>query len=230
MKRNSIIVLSLLFSVLFVSGCSNSLKQTQSGYLGDYTQLKPSAEYDDTLIYQAEGFDGKTLKQVSKIQLVPFEVWLTQKQSKSLNTEQVRLLVMSFHQKLLKKIPKQFKIVNSADSDTLVIKGAFTGVTLNDPEVSVGDFVPIKLVFNAGNTAYLNATGQKNVITEVSIEVEFLLGQSNERVFAMTATKVLDATVQKTGEDNVKAVESVLDLWIDNFVNKLEQVKKNNAI
>jgi hypothetical protein len=83
----------------------------------------------------------------------------------------------------------------------------------------------VRLVLNAGNAAYLNVTNQKDVITEVSIEVEFLLGRNSKRVFAMTATKQLDLTMGESGDDGFKVVTAVLDLWVDNFIKKLASIR-----
>ena len=83
------------------------------------------------------------------------------------------------------------------------------------------------MVLNAGNAAYLNITDKKDVITTVSIEVELLQGLTQERIFALIATKKIDTTIANSGVDNVAAVKDLLDLWVNNFIVKLTKTRAN---
>jgi hypothetical protein len=42
----------------------------------------------------------------------------------------------------------------------------------------------------------------------------------------MTASKEVEGTIDKNGNDNVKAVTEVLDIWIDNFIRRLKKVRE----
>ena len=128
--------------------------------------------------------------------------------------------------RIRKNVSDHLREIQEADENTLTIRGAFSGIKFSDPELSVTDFVPFRIVLNAGNAAYLMATEQKDVFTEISIETEFLLGTDSHRVFAMTASKEVEGTIDKNGNDNVKAVTEVLDIWIDNFIRRLKKVRE----
>jgi hypothetical protein len=217
-----------LFSLCVVlSGCSNAPKQIQSGFLGDYSQFTKSQNYKDTSTYSSPNFNKEMLAQVKQIKLVPFEIWVKHDNTDGINTEQLTKLHIYFHETLKLALQKNYQITEAANEETLTIRGAFSGVKLMEPEISATDFLPIKLVFNAGNSAYLKSTDQKDIISEVSIEVEFLLGNQGERVFAMTASKQLDMTVSNSEEGNLKAVKSVMDIWINNFIKKLAEVNQS---
>jgi len=219
-----------VFSVLLM-GCASRLNQVKSGFLDDYSQLKNSNDFDNTKVFQATGFDQNTLANIKEIKIVPFEIWIQpspNSQMAILNPQRLQELSAYFHQRLKQALQKDYQLVDVTSSETLTIQGAFSNIKLSDPKLSVTDFIPIRLVLNAGNAAYLNVTNQKDVITEVSIEVEFLLGETSKRVFAMTATKKMDLTMGQGG-DGFKAVSEVLDIWIDNFVKKLSNIRHNGS-
>jgi hypothetical protein len=220
-----------VFSVL-LSGCASNLNQVQSGFLGDYSKLKASKNYDNTKTFQAKGFDQNTLAAIKEIKLVPFEIWLkpsSKDDAVLFNTQRLQELSRYFHDKLKQALQDNYQLVEVASLDTLIIQGAFSNIKLSAPELSVTDLIPVRLVLNAGNAAYLQVTNQKDVITEVSIEVEFILGKNSKRVFAMTATKQMDLTMGQNDDDGFKAVAEVLDTWIENFVKKLAIIRHTES-
>jgi hypothetical protein len=217
------ILIGLMFVIsLSLIGCTAAPKQIQSGFLKDYSMLKKSTEFKNTSVYHSADFDLKTLKNIEEIYLVPFEIWLNQDNLIGIDDQQLRDLHHYFHKNLKQALQQKYRIVDKASVNSLTIRGAFTGINLTNPELTVSDFLPIKLVFNAGNTAYLSSTDQKDIISSVSIEVEFLMGTTNSRVFAMTAIKKLDLTVSDSKEGNFESVTNVLDVWIENFMKKID--------
>lgn len=216
----------LLMLCLVLSGCSSTIPQVRSGFLGDYSQLKQSEQYENTRIYQAPGFDRSILAQVTEIKLVPFEVWINQSETGGINTEQWQRLHHYFHATLKQALQPNYRMVTDAGENTLTIRGAFSGVKFSTPDLSVMDLVPFRVVLNAGKAVYLLATEQREVISQVSIETEFLLGPNPNLVFAMTATKQLGVTVNEDNSGNFAAVTEVLDLWVAQFIEELAQARK----
>ena len=217
----------LFISILCISGCSSTLRPVQSGFLGDYSQLKSSKKFDDTQIYRAPQFNKESLAQVTKIHLVPFEIWFKQDSAENvlkINPRKLTQLSQYFHTQMSLKLEKNYEIVDKITNETLIIQGAFSDIKVTTPGISVTDFIPVRVVLNAGNAAYLTMTSQQDVITEVAIEVEFLAGSDNARLFAMTASKQMDLTVAME-DGNTQAVKLVLDTWIDNFVTTLAEVR-----
>jgi len=229
MNNSQLLCIVTLVLSTFLSGCASHLNQVQSGFLGDYSKLKMSENYANTKVFHAKSFDRKSLAAIKEIKLVPFEIWIkssSKDDSVVLNTQRLQELSRYFHDKLRRALQNDYILVDVASQNTLTIQGAFSNIKLTAPEMSVTDFIPVRLILNAGNAAYLNVTNQKDMITEVSIEVEFLFGKNSNRVFAMTATKQLDLTMGQSGDDGFKIITEVLDTWIDNFVKKLTSVSQ----
>ncbi|NQZ80908.1 MAG: DUF3313 domain-containing protein [Colwellia sp.] len=230
--NNKLLSITIFVFSVVLSGCASNLNQVQSGFLSDYSKLKASKDYDNTKVFQATGFDQTTLAAVKEIKLVPFEIWIKPSSKNDvvlLNTQRLQELSRYFHDKLKQALQNDYQLVDVASPNTLTIQGAFSNIKLSAPELSVTDFIPLRLVLNAGNAAYLQVTNQQDVITEVSIEVEFLLGETAKRVFAMTATKQMELTMGQSGDDGFKVVSEVLDTWIANFVTKLADTRQTTT-
>ena len=229
MKIKSPLIPSALLALFLLSGCAANTTQQHSGYFADYNGFIDSEKYDYTKTYAVDASDRETLAQITAIHLVPFEMWLSASSNANFNPQQLAGLSRYFHAQLGRQLKASgFDITNRAAAGTLTIKGAFSGISFSAPALAPTDFIPFRIVLNAGNAAYLQVTDKKDVITEVSIEAEFLIGAQQQRIFALIATKYVDATVANSGADNVLAVQQLLDVWVTNFVAELTEIKSKN--
>ncbi|KAF7768864.1 hypothetical protein PCIT_a3380 [Pseudoalteromonas citrea] len=214
-----------------ISACS-SLQHTKTGFLDSYELLKPNDEYPDTLMYRSTQFDKAQLQQVKTIYLPKFEIWLTANdnaQFLAVNQSHIVKLSNYMQSQLQEKLLPYYQVVTekpaALNSQILTIKGAFTNIDFQETSLDVRDFVPVKLVYNAGKTAYLAATEQTEAVTSVSLESAFYIGSGVQPVFMMTASKQLESVVKANGEENVQAVKAILDIWINNFVTGMTKNK-----
>jgi len=230
MYRSKWAVAIVATAVMLLSACQSTTKQASSGFLQNYQGFADSSEYDNTKVFKAKGFSADSLKAVNSFKIEPFEIWLTGEKVAQFNPSQLRALSSYFHKKLETTfLNNGLKVVQQAQDDSIIIRGAFTNVKLNDPELSATDFIPFRIVLNAGNAAYLEMTDKKDVVTEVSVEMEMVDGKNQQRLFAMMATKYLDDTVANSGEENIRAVKQVLDQWVENFASKLAALRNNKV-
>jgi len=218
-----------IIALILLSGCASTTKHQQSGFIKNYDDFVTSTNYDNTKIYRAKGFGRESIAKLKEIKLVPFEIWINPEPDSHFNPQQLVGLSRYFNNSLRTKLFENgFNVVEKVNVGTLTLRGAFTGVKFTSPELSATDFIPFRIVLNAGNAAYLKMSAQKDVITNVSIELEFLQGVDQQRVFALLATKSVDATIANSGEDNITAVQALLDHWADNFVEKLVEIRTSN--
>jgi len=219
-------LLSALLGLIILSGCASTTTQQHSGFLDNYAQLTDSKQYQYTKVYSAPHFNSADYATLTKLHLAPFEMWLKASGKQQFNPQQLAELSRYFSATLAAKLTaKGYLLVSQPSAEALSIRGAFSNIELLTPQLSPTDFIPFRVVLNAGNAAYLNITDKKDIISSVSIEVEFLQGLPQRRVFAMIATKQVDVTVANNGSDNLSAVTKVLDQWIDNFVRKITAIR-----
>ncbi len=224
-KQFTTICLTVI-TLLVISGCATTTQQKKTGFLGSYEQFIDSKQYKFTKIYQEKTFSDTDIAAITTIKLHPFELWIDNSSSENFNPQQLAELSSYFTRTLRAKLKaKNYHLVDTPTADTLTIRGAFSNIQFTAPPLSPTDFIPFRIVLNAGNAAYLNITDKKDIITTVSIEVEFLHGPAQRRVFAMLATKHLEVTVANNGTDNLAAVTTILNKWIDNFVKKISDLR-----
>ncbi|KKE82668.1 hypothetical protein N481_24105 [Pseudoalteromonas luteoviolacea S4047-1] len=210
--------------VCIVSACASSSNNTRSGFLPNYDVLLPSDDYEDTNLFVDSTFNREALSKIKVLYIPQFEVWINASESEFLNINPRHVAKLSHYMQsqMQDKLSPYYQVVTtkpaSADDTVLTIEGAFTDVQFEPISLQVRDFVPIRLVYNAGKTAYLAATEQTEALTHVSLESAFYLGSSQNPVVMMTAHKELDAVLKADGTENVETVKAVLDVWINNFV------------
>lgn len=210
---------------LILTGCATTTNSNNSGYLNNYSQLVPLENYPNTFAYMARDFDDQYLRATQKVHIQPFEVWLDENNLEGINLGQMTDFIGYFQTQLKQQLMTHYQVVDTPDENTLVIQGAFTKAKTQSPDLSAADILPFRIVMNAGNVAYLKATGQKDMVSEVGIEVKFTQGVSNRLLFAMTANKELDVTVEDSVSGNSEAVKKVLLEWATNFAKHIRKVK-----
>lgn len=217
-------VLACVF--LMLSGCKSTSKTTKTGFLGDYSELAPSSSYPNTDVFISPDFNRDLLAKINKVHIQDFHLLLPKQSASLIGSSQLQDVVVYFSETLKNRLADDYQIVDGAATDVLSIRGALTNININEPEMSITDVLPFRVVINAGNAAYLEATGQQDLITQVGLEAEFTMGELNRRVFAMSAIKKLDTTVDEGAEGNVQAVKQVIDTWINNFVSALKDIRQ----
>lgn len=223
--------LCIITALALLAGCSSTIDTTKSGFLPDYRLLTPSDKYPDTNLYVSDELKNGALKNVSTIYLPHFEVWIKAKEQKFLyiHPQKVAKLSTYMRDQLQAKLSPNFNVVLTQpakrDDSVLTITGAFTEVNFSETSMGVRDFIPVKLVYNAGKTAYLAATEQTEALTKVSLESAFYIGENNKPALMMSAHKEVELVLQQNGGENIKAVKGILDNWIDNFVNAINKAK-----
>jgi len=225
----------LLFVVVFItaistSGCINITDQQKSGFLKNYDDFVDVSDPDYTKVYRAPNFNITMLANIRKIKLVPFEMWITPGPQAKFTTEQLKALSNYLNQQLtIKLTANNYQVVKRVGPNTMTIRGALSAVKFESSELSPLDFVPFRIVVNAGNYAYLQIMDQKDVTTKVSLEIEFLQGVRRQRVIAAISTKYVDTTIANSGIDNMKAVQSLLDDWAESFVKRLVGIRQEHS-
>jgi len=220
------ILSTLLVSALVLGGCMNITDQQQSGFLKNYEGFEDVYDPDYTKVYRSENFTIDMIADMERIRLVPFEMWVTPSPEANFTSEELEELSQYFHKQMGDRlVANNYKLVKLAGPRTITIQGAFSGVKFDDPELMPQDFIPFRMVLNAGNFAYLQITDKSDVTTKVSVEIEFLKGIRRERILAAISTKYVDNTIANSGIDNMTVVKALLDMWAEKFVDRMVEIR-----
>lgn len=220
------VIVSFVYCItglIVLSGCSATMPKTQSGFIDDYEYFSPLNGDTNTLVYSDPSFNAESLRSYQKVYVAPVELWLDGNGTHSVNPIELTYAAHKFTQSLRTMLQQHYTLVATPQDDTLEIRAAITRIKFGTPQTNALDFIPFRIVMNAGNAVYLNATGQSDIITQVSLEAEFVSEQ--KRVFAISATKSLEDSLADNGEDNINAIQDVLNVWVTNFDKRLRALK-----
>jgi hypothetical protein len=106
---------------------------------------------------------------------------LDQQDTLPLNLSQLTELSRYFQNQFESKLSPGYQIRDIADEETLTIRGAFTAIKLAAPNMSVTDFIPIRLVINAANAVHLNATNQSDLIVKFRLKPNLVSAKIQNR-------------------------------------------------
>ena len=179
----------MFFVALFLFGFSfqSDAEGVQgSGFLTDYSKLKPGPESDPDqsgfdFIYEKEGFD---LKKYDKI-MIDRVVFFLKKDAEyqGIDPDELKELADSFHQAFFDALGDDYPIVTEPGQGVLRIRSAIT------------DLVPTKRALNlltsVGPTGFAYSTfkrittGVHAYVGEATLEAEFLDSETNEQLSAL---------------------------------------------
>ncbi|MFT7677894.1 MAG: hypothetical protein ACI8QC_001880 [Planctomycetota bacterium] len=161
--------------LLFLASCAN-LPLTETGFLGDYSQLKPAPELEvwgipDTVhAFRSEGLDQPGFDSI----LVEPAVWSpSEKHGYRPSEERTQWLLDEYTSCLEKILSENYELVDSAGSGTLRVRPALTAVEPANPWINA----PMTLLLLPADMGGLSG------------EIEVLDGLTGERLFAMTARR-----------------------------------------
>ncbi len=215
-------------AALLLFGCTTTdqLKiKGASGFLGDYTDLKPGTDGEAALIFIDPSADFPRYR---KIYIAPVALWKAEGDSSiaKISTEDQQLLVDYLASSLKDSLSSDYQIVAQPGNDTLTIRTALTEATKSSPVMNVlSKATPIGL--GVTFTKKL-VTGTHTGVGTVGVEAELVDGGTGKRVAAMVDRRAggnsISASMDTWGD-----VKDIFDHWARRFKNRLGQLNNPSA-
>ena len=213
-------------AVLGLTACNttrHARSVTESGFLGDYSQLKEGEGDQAKLVYIAPNVDWK---KYTKIYIEPVELWKSDDKDSplgKLSPENQQMLVSFLYTELNNELQKSYTIVSSPGPDTLVLHSAVTEAKKSAPVRNLlTSIVPFGIAANILVTA---AFGTGIGVGEVEVEAELLDGQTNQRLAAAVdrraGTKALRTKFDGTWGD----VKLAFEFWSQRLETRLVELR-----
>lgn len=209
MKYRTLLCTGLVVG-LALAGCSSQTTKPDqfSGFLGDYSQLRPatSASGAPVLRWLAADFDLHKYDSV----LVEKPLFYPRPEP----TEQVSQATLEqiadyLQQAMQRELQGRLRVVEQAEQDTLVLRSAISAVDVSAEGLKVYEVIPIALVTAAASTA----AGTRDRDSEIYVELEALdagSGQPMARVVRKGHGLTLENRSTQLRLDDLKPV---LDSW-----------------
>lgn len=214
--------------VMALAGCQSSqttqpgdvgtAQAQRSGFLGDYSQLKPAPDRDGVELYIDRSVD---YTRYTKLLLDPIQVLATPAPGQPPPApDAVARMSADFQQSLQRALAPTYQVVTAPGPDVLRVRIAITNLQTVKPPTGASDFLPIKALYNAGRAA----AGTSPRLVEMTAEME-ALAPDGRRVVAATATRRGDKTLPQGEQITWAELQSISDYWAGNFRSRLDEMR-----
>jgi hypothetical protein len=194
-----------------------------SGFLGDYSRMSKDVEDRANLVYIKSGVPWTNY---TKIWIKPIEIWRSEDpdapMAKFTPEDQQRLINM-FHTALANTLGTNHAIVEQGGPDVLIIHAALTDARKSKPVIGFVSsvYLPLKLV-SLGKQAI---SGTAIGVGRVTIEAEFLDGQSNERLAALLDTRAGTTAIRSRFSWTWGDIERIFEYWAVRLATRFQEEK-----
>ncbi len=213
-KIQKLLIGTLSVAAIVLAGCagnpatpgSTAAPVSNSGFLSDYSKLRPLEGADGTYRY----IDGSAnLKPYNKILIDPVQVFVTPSPDyKGVQPDVLKRMADAFRMEFVGAMLSGYQVVEKPGPDVLRVRLAITGVQSVKPDLGVTDFIPIKAVFNVAR----DAAGNAPQVAEMSAEAEVL--DANGRVVgAAVSTRKADKTLPQGEKVTWANLQTIAATW-----------------
>jgi hypothetical protein len=197
---------ALVLALLTTAGCGGK-SMVYSGFLDDYSTLRPSAEVEGALYWQDPDM---SLADYDKFMIDPVVVHLhASKDGKSIDPAKLNKLVTDFRRITVEKLSEDYEVVNQAGPGVLRIQAAITDLDANTA------------VLNVHWATKLSGLG----LGGASMEAKATDGESGELVAAVVDSRAgerlaLDMT---SGLKTWGSAQQAMEHWAERFKKRVDK-------
>jgi len=214
-------VLSVL--ALAVAGCSSTKEGNPkdikfSGFLGDYSQLKPGGPGKAAFAYWAPGL---SIVKFTKVMVDPPEAWVSDEQRKKISEENLSYLLTSLDTAMRDSLGAKWELVDRPGPDVLRIRLAIANATSATGALTpFTRIVPFGLITSLGVN---EATGSYLNVGAVNGEMEVVDGGTGKRLAAFVDRREGTGSMGSAFSDWGDVVDAC-HYWSDRLANRLVEL------
>jgi hypothetical protein len=225
--------LFVLLVVTMLAGCASTKEASgpeYSGFLSDYSQLKPEAEDSKALKYVNPQAD---MKKYNKFILERIIVWLKEDaEYKGIDPDAMKAMTDYFHEAIVRELGSEYPIVTEPGPDVLRLrlaitdlvptKTAMTVVVLVTPYATVADL--------ASGAASKGGAGSSPYLGYAGIEAEGIDSETLQPVFSYVEARYGKKYDAENPGQYFKAytdwgyVKDAFDYWAKKFRARLDEI------
>lgn len=201
----------------------DSARLTQSGFLSDYTRLKPVAAMGSIECWRDPRLDAKQFDKVlvSRIvvSLTPPEAAKEGKQ-RTIDPNDIKTLTDYFHGSLVEALKPQMQVVDQAGPRVVVIRIALTDLVPTTVTDSLaGTLIPYGFVAEAGSgVATGRPSGSTPYLGEAGMEMQFRDGANGKIIAECRDTEIGRKYVANMNAGAVGAAQT----WVNGYVSSFQ--------
>lgn len=212
--------LSMGVVALLLAGCAaGGMKDVNTtGFLGDYSQLKPGDGDLAALGYIKPGAD---FKKYDAVMFDRITVWLSpEAKTRGVDPAILKEMTDYYQSALINAVKDGYQVVDQPGPNVLRVRAAITDIKPSNP---VSNTLSTVLPIGAGVAVLAKAATNENIGTgEAATEVEFLDAQSGERVAAIVDRRQGGKMAFRGSWTDTK---DAFDHWAQRFRARLDELR-----
>lgn len=209
---------ALLVTLALLGACKSTPENTQTGFLGDYSQLQPAPDREGVMLYVDRSFD---FRPYTKLMFDPVQVMVQPTpEQPQVPQDVLQRISGQFQESLRANLGPTYQIVNQPGPDVLRVRSAITNIQAAKPPAGAVDYLPIKALYNVGR----EAAGAGPRVAEMQSEIE-VLAPNGKRVIAATATRKGDERLPQGDTITWETLQPITDYWAKNIRTRLDQLR-----
>lgn len=147
-----------------------------SGFLDDYSQLRPDPDRPGAMRYEAPGVN---LGRYTKILVTPIELlYAPDSPHKNISPDELKTITDAFYATLVDELEPAYPVVDRPGEDVLAARIAITGVRMENKKRPLLGYTPIGFAA----TTLANAAGLRVTLKSAGLEAELLDSVSGKPV------------------------------------------------
>lgn len=207
--------------ILSLQGCAkNSAPLDFSGFLGNYTGLRPSPDESGAWSYRKP---EANFTRYTKIILDPLVIWPSPHSAYGgIDALTAWKLALAFQERMSQALAGGYVIVNEPGPGVLRLRAALTEVILERPTLaSPGPLLPL------ANDILIQASekisGMNALEGEAAIEAELLDAESQERLAAYVEKRMSSKILLTRDKDSLGPALEIFDYWANKLRQRLDE-------
>ena len=200
-------IMSIALAIIFlgsVAGCATQ-QAAKSGFLSDYSQLKPDPTFDGARRYQNP---AKPLNQYRKFMLDPVVVhFAPNAKGTAISPGELKKLADYFHDRAVEELSKRYQVVQKPGPGVLRVRAAITDIEKTTPIMNIHPAMKMSGIGLGG----------------ASMEAEAIDSQTRERVIAVVDSRQGSRASIGAGLQTFGHAKQVMDFWIERFIKQLDK-------
>jgi len=223
--------IAIILALMLLSGCAGPVSTRNeswptnapySGFLADYSKLRPDPAHPGTLIYVDHSLN---LRPYTKVIIDPVQVFLTENLDyRGVQPEVLLRMTNTLSAGFEKVMQPDYQVVKAAGPDVLRIRLAITNVHPVELPLKPSDFIPIKALVNVKHAA----AGESPRLVELSAELE-ILDPAGRIVMSAVSTRQGDHTLKQGDKITWADLTPILNAWANRFRQILNEAQRGGG-
>jgi hypothetical protein len=217
------IIVLVVLSFLFASGCTTSTGKNYSGFLKDYSKLQADPEFEGTMISLDS---NETLKNYDQFIIDPVTFYLSPEvkaEAKDIDPELIYAATTYFRSAVISELKKTYNVVEKPGKGVVRLRIAITGVEINRKDLKLYNLIPVSLVI----TAVGEATGVRDSLAVMNMEGEALDSLTGRRIALVVQEKAHEVSAKNQVDLKAQEIFPLLDYWALKLKRKIDQIQGN---